>query len=580
MMDDDHDFQVNQYPIATRLARNSNLFKELLPFEIRLRIFANLGPIDLIRIMRVSKDFASLSMDGSLWRSLDASDFYTATSQSQLVNIAKAGGRFLRNVNLRGCSQLTCQSFRDIADSCPNLVHCNLQGCAMTPSTISHLIKQSPNLVTLNVANVQAVHNTSLMSLGIHCDKLESLNLSWCKTLTHIGLKHLVNGCQNLKHLNLSGCTGLTDAALPYIGRLAQLKQLNLSFCSLLQPMALRTFFETHRDIRLTHLSLDHCNLLTDDAFRPLPRPKIEYGWNNRSTSQMTPESGIMLTDLTHLSLAGCSNLTDASFTSILTLMSGKLRKIDLEEVMRITDATLGTITRNAPLLESATLSFCDLLSDEAVISLIQASKKLVHLEIDNTRIGESVVRAFGKTMKERRAATNQAKLQALTDDEGYDDVEEVNNEGEDNNSDVLATASNGLSGPAVLEVYDCRHISGDVVRQENASDENVVSVRSFWWWQERDRQQRRRNRRLGRSRRGRNNNDANGMSGDEGLGGNDEDGGTVRRGLNPFTRNRSSSGASNASTRTDGSTASRWRRAFGSRDRRTGRRREGCIVA
>ncbi len=90
-------------------------------------------------------------------------------------------------------------------------------------------ITNMTELTTLDLGGCNAVTDQSLANIG-KLSNLRSLNLAYCK-VTDLGLLYLKN-LTNLISLDLGGCDQITDAGLANLSNMSQLKILNLQHCT------------------------------------------------------------------------------------------------------------------------------------------------------------------------------------------------------------------------------------------------------------------------------------------------------------------------------------------------------------
>ncbi|CRK17663.1 hypothetical protein BN1723_011373 [Verticillium longisporum] len=86
--------------------KNFDFWKDM-PHEISVHIFSFLRPKELVQASRISKSFHELCFDGQLWTSFDASQFHDEIPAESLAKIIVAAGPFIKDLNLRGCVQMT-----------------------------------------------------------------------------------------------------------------------------------------------------------------------------------------------------------------------------------------------------------------------------------------------------------------------------------------------------------------------------------------------------------------------------------------------------------------------------------------
>ncbi|KAF9568580.1 hypothetical protein EC968_002918 [Mortierella alpina] len=189
----------------------------------------------------VSRAWRGLAMDGSLWKVIDTTRYYKTIHDDQLRSLGTAASAFLRFANFRGCSQLSGNSLRAIAEHCPNVEHLNLTGCrSVSSKSIADVCMNMPALLHLDLSGLLSVNNYTLQAMAVYCRSLQVLNLAWCKQISGAGLSKLTRSCQDLRKLNVSGCSGLEDRWMPVMGmNLPKLRELCLNNCSSLTDRGL-----------------------------------------------------------------------------------------------------------------------------------------------------------------------------------------------------------------------------------------------------------------------------------------------------------------------------------------------------
>jgi len=99
----------------------------------------------------------------------------------------------------------------------------------ITNDQLRTLLKNSPNLQTLDLSVNNSITNTGLACL-CYVKELKSLNLRRCEKITERGLRYF-EYIQNLQELNLSDNQQITSAGLVYLHYVNHLRSLNLLNC-------------------------------------------------------------------------------------------------------------------------------------------------------------------------------------------------------------------------------------------------------------------------------------------------------------------------------------------------------------
>uniref|UniRef100_A0A1J3CED2 F-box/LRR-repeat protein 13 n=1 Tax=Noccaea caerulescens TaxID=107243 RepID=A0A1J3CED2_NOCCA len=166
-----------------------------------------------------------------------------------LVDLPSVRGRFLREfVTARGqalkqliltnSAKLTDSSVKAISENCPNLTVLDLANvCKLTDSSLGYLANgcqaleklifcrnsfsdeavaafvetAGGSLKELSLNNVKKVGHNTASALAKHSEKLQILDLSWCRDMSDVSLGYIVDNCSSLKVLKVFGCTQVTD---------------------------------------------------------------------------------------------------------------------------------------------------------------------------------------------------------------------------------------------------------------------------------------------------------------------------------------------------------------------------------
>ena len=462
---------------------------------------------------QVSKSWRELVFDGQLWANFDFSKFPNIP-ESLLLQIASTSGSFVKSLDLSGRTVLTAAtltavmksllittSTSDILGPTTQLTSVNLSGCtALTRAALHDLLTHTPLLTKLNLHGLSIVTNETCNIIAVFCPLVASLNMSRC---THIDMYGIIDylkprqGRQTflpLKQLRLAGLRYAEDELLLNIGRYApDLEVLDLSGVRTLHNTAIEAFVSCSDDLeqdellltarqagrepgramkyrrrvtKLRHLSLSHCQLLTDNACAHLAHavPKLEF-----------------------LELAGIgTELKDAGLVHLL-LTTPLIRRLDLDEACDITDATIEALTppvsdaasRSSTVpgshLEVLHLSYAVQISNEALLSLVRNCTRLKHLELDNTRVNGATVKEFVRLARKRQETD---AVVAVVD---------CRNVGENAVKDLVGSTRTRMGwrgwDARFLGYLDARDNEGLGVGTDEC-DERRVGLKSFFSWQ------------------------------------------------------------------------------------------------
>ncbi|KAG9313973.1 hypothetical protein JVU11DRAFT_4748 [Chiua virens] len=380
-----------------------NLFDEMLPRELRLRVFSaliSLHEADCERLKSGSKwTVLVASASKNRWTGRNRAmrelvklsrvgiitycsvihfgkPLISGRSQPQsadfLASLVQLSGPFIKNLDLSGHTYLSPTTLIDMAGglcvrSAPivnftytQLTAINLQGCtALTTQSLHSLLVRSPFLRSLNVKGLQAVTNATFDVLAL-CSHLTSLNMNRCTNIDGdgvcaFGAAVIARGARlALKELRLCGLHMIDDDTLATLGKAApHLEILDLSYCHSLHNSALEAFVACTDDG--TYFG-ETISLTSRDAGRD-PRDSRRYRRHVTALRHLSLSNCIMLTDTACSNLAHCvprleflelagigETLKDDGLVHLLNT-TPFIRKLDLEDASDITDAVLEVLT-------------------------------------------------------------------------------------------------------------------------------------------------------------------------------------------------------------------------------------------
>ncbi|KAK9717029.1 hypothetical protein K7432_006481 [Basidiobolus ranarum] len=340
---------------------NLNNPVDKLPSEIILRTFKLLDIPTLVRASKVCRSWNEIAFDGSLWDTINLIPYYKYITGDRLIDLACTAGDFLKNINFRGCSQLTSQGLRDISDSCRNIQNIHLHGChSLNRDSLIYFIEKCTDLRILNVSGLSTVDDRILEILGRHFNSLTQLNISRCQYTTSLGLIEIAKKCTQLELLRANSCVGVNDDTLTVISQLKGLRVISLGSCHEITDAGIVTMAQGCT--QLTSVNLSGCRHLTSVAIRAL--------------AQSCP--GLM-----HVDLSGCYQLDDVAFLE-LTSNCREIVSLDLEDCKLLTDTTLESIAAHLRYLEVLCVSSLENITDSGVIEIVHNCEKLSSLKLDN----------------------------------------------------------------------------------------------------------------------------------------------------------------------------------------------------
>jgi DNA repair protein RAD7 len=155
-----------------------------------------------------------------------------------LKEFVTARGQTLKQLILTNSRKLSDSSIKVISENCPNLSVLDLANvCKLTDSSLGYLANgcqaleklifcRNPfsdeavaafvetaggSLKELSLNNVKKVGHNTALALAKHSDKLQILDISWCREMSNDLLGYIVDNSSSLKVLKVFGCSQVTD---------------------------------------------------------------------------------------------------------------------------------------------------------------------------------------------------------------------------------------------------------------------------------------------------------------------------------------------------------------------------------
>uniref|UniRef100_A0A671F0I1 F-box and leucine rich repeat protein 13 n=1 Tax=Rhinolophus ferrumequinum TaxID=59479 RepID=A0A671F0I1_RHIFE len=259
-------------------------------------------------------------------------------------------------LDLSGCTQISVQGFRNIANSCTGIMHLTINDMpTLTDNCVKALVEKCPFITSVVFMGAPHISDSAFKVLCA-CD-LRKIRFEGNKRITDACFKFIDKCYPNINHIYMVNCKGITDGSLKSLSPLKKLTVLNLANCVRIGDMGLKQFLDGPVSTRIRELNLSNCTL-GDASIVKL--------------SECCP-------NLNYLSLRNCENLTDLGIKCIVNIFSlvsvdlsgtdisnegltilsrhKKLKELSLSECYKITD--IGIQVRLNHSVEVLTLAVC-----------------------------------------------------------------------------------------------------------------------------------------------------------------------------------------------------------------------------
>lgn len=261
----------------------------------------------------------------------------------------------LKVLDLSLCKQITDLSLSRIANHLKNLEVLELGGCCnITNSSLLVIAINLRKLTRLNLRSCWQITDQGIgylagLSKEMNTAPLElvSLGLQDCQRLSDDALKYIAQGLVTIESINLSFCVSVTDTGLKYLARMPKLSELNLRMCDNISDIGMA--YLTEGGCTVTTLDVSFCDKIGDQALNHLSQGLFQLRSLSLNHCQITDE-GLMriaknLHDLETLNIGQCNRVTDKGLQSLAEYLHN-LISIDLYGCTQLSPQGFETITK------------------------------------------------------------------------------------------------------------------------------------------------------------------------------------------------------------------------------------------
>lgn len=266
----------------------------------------------------------------------------------------------LIELDLSLCKQITDATLTKIAQHMRNLEYLHLGGCCHISNHgllfISWGLRKLKKLELRSCWNISDDGIGNLAGLNQSApggtSELEHLSLQDCQKITDEALANISNGLNKLVSINLSFCISVSDSGLKNLAKMSSLRELNLRSCDNISDIGMAYLAEGGS--RITTLDVSFCDKIGDQALHYISQGLFNLRSLSLSSCQISDE-GIFkiaktLHDLETLNIGQCSRLTDKALLAIAESME-QLKCIDLYGCTKMTENGIKENTLKFPQL-------------------------------------------------------------------------------------------------------------------------------------------------------------------------------------------------------------------------------------
>ncbi|KNA21656.1 hypothetical protein SOVF_041280 [Spinacia oleracea] len=281
-------------------------------------------------------------------------------------------------IHLADCSWLEEHAFEKSFEACNiknlKVLQLDLCGHCVSDSSLRKALvpKGLKTLTTISLKGGCRISDAGLAELVASAPALRSMNLSQCSLLTDVGLDSIAESLGSiLQELYLDDCYTLgAMSILPKLMRLKKLELLSLRGVATVSDKFIRKLIRENGQ-NMKELVLANCINLTDSSLKVIAD----------TCSQLRVLDISCLGKLTDIGMAyitnGCRNIqhlklcrspfSDDAIAAFLETSGESLKELSLNNISKVGQNTTISLARRCKNLEFLDLSWCRLLTDEAL---------------------------------------------------------------------------------------------------------------------------------------------------------------------------------------------------------------------
>ncbi|XP_071590100.1 F-box and leucine-rich repeat protein 13 isoform X2 [Heliangelus exortis] len=342
----------------------------------RALLYLNLSYTDITdRTLRLLSSFTNLQY-------LSLAHCRKFTDKGLLYLGSGRGCHKLMYLDLSGCSQVSVDGFRNIANACSGIQDLLMNKMpTLTDICIQVLVAKCQRIMSVVFLDSPHLSDTTFKALA-EC-RLVKVGIEGNNQITDLSLKVISNSCPCMRHIHMANCQKITDAGLQMISPLEHIIVLNVAGCIRISDEGLRPFVQGSSGAKLRELNLSNCIDVTDASLTEIAQRCCA---------------------LTYLSLRYCGNVTDAGIEALGEMSSlisidlsgtiisdtglralgsyGNIKKLTIANCKNISDAGIQEFCEGTNQLEYFHVSHCPQLTADTVVALAFHCQALTSVSI------------------------------------------------------------------------------------------------------------------------------------------------------------------------------------------------------
>ncbi|XP_056429458.1 dynein regulatory complex subunit 6 isoform X1 [Hyla sarda] len=286
-------------------------------------------------------------------------------------------------LDLSGCTQISVDGFRYLADGCSSLQHLKINDMfTLTDNCITTLLEKCQNILSISLLGSPHLSDAAFKILA-QGRKLEKIRIEGNSLITDGSIKAIGRSSPYLNHIYIANCQKITDISLKAIASLKNITVLNVADCIRISDPGVRQVVEGPSGNKIRELNLTNCLRVSDLSLLRIAQKCHNLNFLSLRFCENVTDSGIELlgnmASLISIDISGTS-ITDQGLAALGA--QSKIRELSVSECQGITDIGIQKFCHQSKDLEALDISHCLQVSNNTVKTIAFCCKMLTSINI------------------------------------------------------------------------------------------------------------------------------------------------------------------------------------------------------
>ncbi|XP_040268915.1 dynein regulatory complex subunit 6 [Bufo bufo] len=286
-------------------------------------------------------------------------------------------------LDVSGCTQISVDGFKYIADGCASLQHLRINDMfTLTDNCITMLLEKCQNIVSISLLGSPHLSDAAFKVLA-QGRKLVKIRIEGNSRITDGSIKAISRSSPNLNHIYIADCQKITDISLKALASLKNITVLNMADCIRISDPGVRQVVEGSSGNKIRELNLTNCLRVSDLSLLRIAQKCHNLNFLSLRFCENVTDSGIELlgnmTSLLSIDISGTS-ITDQGLTALGA--QNKIKELSVSECLGITDIGIQKFCHQARDLEMLDISHCLQVTNNTLKTIAFCCKMLTSINI------------------------------------------------------------------------------------------------------------------------------------------------------------------------------------------------------